>query len=182
MRDQLTAALAAVSPGLLARFQPELDLLLRTALWTHSVRAQHATFGQQLLFICYDPAQLRQRSRLALHYVLTVAVRYARDVAAFRCGSGGGGSGDGGGYREWLQRAQQWADNAALVAGLVNFFRFLRTGRRPGLVDWLLRLDHITMHGNRRRDVGYTSMTRELIWGGFMVSSAREEPTKAIGW
>lgn len=145
-------------PGLLTRYQPELDLCLRTALWHYSVQRQLATFGQQLLFICYDPAQL-QRSRLALHYVLNVALRYGRDVAAFR-----------GQNIAWLQTAQQWVDNAAAVAGLANFFRFLGSGKRPSLVDWVLRLDHITMHGNRRRDVAYTSMTRELIWGGFMVS------------
>lgn len=55
------------------------------------------------------------------------------------------------------------------VGHFLNFFRFLSTGKKPSLVDWILRLDHISMHGNRRRDVGYTNMTRELIWGGFMV-------------
>lgn len=143
-------------PGLLTRFQPELDLCLRTALWHYSVRKQVATFGQQLLFICYDPAQL-QRSRLVLHYILNVAVRYGRDVVAFR-----------GAHIEWLQTGQQWADNVGVLASFVNFFRFLSTGKRPSIVDWILRLDHITMHGNRRRDVGYTNMSRELIWGGFM--------------
>lgn len=161
VRDQLNTALHTLCAGRLARYQPELDLLLRSALWHQSVCAQRATFGQQLLFICYDPAQLCG-SRLALHYVLTVAVRYARDVAAFRAPATDS---------EWLQRGQRWADNGRLVAGVVNFFRFLGTGKRPTLVDWALRLDYITMHGNRRRDVGYTSMTRELIWGGFMVST-----------
>lgn len=146
-------------PGLLSRFQPELDLCVRSALWFSSVCQQRATFGQQLLFICYDPDKLC-RSRLALHYVLTVAARYAGDVVTFR----GGGS-----DREWLQRTMQYAENASVVANFVNFFRFLGSGRRPSLVDVVLGLDHITMHGNRRRDVGYSSMTRELIWDGFMV-------------
>lgn len=144
-------------PGLLTRFQPELDLILRTAIWNYSVRTQLATFGQQLLFICYNPDQLT-RSRLSLHFVTTVLLEYLRDVSTYRAS-----------HVEWLQRTTSWADSAIGVGHFVNIFRFLSTGKKPNLVDWILRLDHISMHGNRRRDVGYTNMTRELIWGGFMV-------------
>lgn len=142
---------------MLTRYQPELDLLLRTAVWNYSVRTQLATFGQQLLFVCYNPDQLT-RTRLVLHFVTSVFVQYLRDVATFRAS-----------HIEWLQNTTNWTDSALGVGHFVNFFRFLSTGKKPSLVDWMLRLDHISMHGNRRRDVGYTNMTRELIWGGFMV-------------
>lgn len=121
------------------------------------MRIQLSTFGQQLLFVCYNPDQL-SRSRLTLHFLLSVFLQYIRDVATFRAA-----------HIEWLQRTTSWADSAVGVGHFCNFFRFLGTGKKPSLVDWILRLDHISMHGNRRRDVGYTNMTRELIWGGFMV-------------
>lgn len=54
---------------------------------------------------------------------------------------------------------------------MLNFFRFLHVGKRPSLVDYVLGLDNISLYGNRRREIGYSNMTRELIWGGFMVSS-----------
>lgn len=122
------------------------------------MRTQLATFGQQLLFVCYNPDQLT-RSRLTLHFITSVFLQYIRDVATFRAA-----------HVDWLQRSTHWADSAVSVGHFINFFRFLSTGKKPSLVDWVLRLDHISMHGNRRRDVGYTNMTRELIWGGFMVS------------
>lgn len=52
---------------------------------------------------------------------------------------------------------------------MANYFRFLNVGKRPSLVDYALGLDNISMYGNRRREIGYNHMTRELIWGGFMV-------------
>jgi len=55
------------------------------------------------------------------------------------------------------------------IASVINYFRFLKTGRKPTLVDFLLGLDYISLRNNQRRDIGYKYLTRELLWGGFMV-------------
>jgi len=67
-----------------------------------------------------------------------------------------------------IQISTVWIENVLTVCTFLNFFRFLKTGKKPSLPDYVLGLDNISMYGNKRRDVGYSNMTRELIWGGFM--------------
>lgn len=141
----------------MSRYQPELDLVLRTAVWQCSTGQKLASFGQQLLFTCYDRQQLNQY-KLVLHYISEVFLKYLKDNVDLRATN-----------HDKLQRVILWSENILVVLTLLNFFRFLKTGKRPGLVDYVLGLDHISMHGNKRREIGYSTMTRELIWGGFMV-------------
>lgn len=119
---------------------------------------QLATFGQQLLFITYNKDQMTSR-KFTLHFLFNVALKYIKDVATFRFTT-----------NPKVQNTIEWSENALVVCGLLNFFRFLNTGKRASLVDYLLGLDSISIDGNKRRDIGYSHMTRELIWGGFMVS------------
>lgn len=95
---------------------------------------------------------------MALHYVVNVLLQYAKECAVLRMAS-----------QRHVQSALTYAENAVICGALWNFFRFLRVGKKASLPDWLLGLDYISMYGNKRRDVGYSHMTRELIWGGFMV-------------
>lgn len=133
-----------------------MDLFLRSAIWYYSFGTDLSTFGQQLLFICYDKDQLT-RSKMILHYIVNVFLKYVKDYANFRLTN-----------NRDIQTSTVWVDNALTVCTFLNFFRFLKTGKKPSLADYVLRLDNISMYGNKRRDVGYAHMTRELIWGGFM--------------
>lgn len=145
-------------PGLLSRFTPELDLILRSALWNYSVRLNGSTFGQRLLFISYDHDQLYVNYRVHLHFVLNILLKYFKDNVTFRFTR-----------NQSLQQFIAYAEHCIALMEIVNFFRFLKIGKRPSLIDYTLGLDHISMYGNRRREIGYSHMTRELIWGGFMV-------------
>lgn len=156
LRDQLFSAIQSFSPSLVARFQPELELLLQSAVWLGSVGRQLSTFGQQLLLICYDKDELT-RSRLCLHFLLTVLPKYAKDNAEQRFSG-----------NEWIHTVLSWTENTLLVMSVINFFRFLKSGKKPTLIDFLLGIDFITLHSSRRRDIGYSHITRELIWNGFM--------------
>lgn len=90
--------------------------------------------------------------------MLTVLIKYLADNITFRWTN-----------QHSLQRVIEFSETFLSVLNLLNFFRFLKTGKRPSLIDYILGLDNITMYGNRRREIGYSHMTRELIWGGFMV-------------
>jgi len=154
IRDQLVKSLQNLSPGQFSNYQPELDLFLRSALWYYSVGAHLSTFGQQLLFICYDKDQLT-RSKIILHYILNVFLKYIKECTTFRFTN-----------NRFSQITLAWIENTLTVCTFLNFFRFLKTGKKPSLGDYILSLDNISMYGNKRRDVGYSHMTRELIWGG----------------
>lgn len=95
---------------------------------------------------------------MALHYIVNVMLQYFKESATLRMAS-----------QRQVQTAITYAENVLICGALLNFFRFLRVGKKASLADWFLGLDYISMYGNKRRDVGYSHMTRELIWGGFMV-------------
>lgn len=150
--------LIPLQPGLLSRFTPELDLILRAALWNYSVRLNASTFGQRLLFITYDRDHLFVNYRVHLHFILNILLKYFKDNITFRYTR-----------NQSLQQFIAYAEHCISLMEIINFFRFLKIGKQPSLVDYALGLDHISMHGDRRREIGYSHMTRELIWGGFMV-------------
>ncbi|XP_062559363.1 peroxisome biogenesis factor 2-like [Armigeres subalbatus] len=156
LRNQVHSVLRNLPPGLLSRFQPEINLLTDSTLWGLSVRKSFATFGQQMLSITYEQDQL-SAGKLKAHYALTVALGYLKELIQFRLTG-----------VTFLQRMITIVENCLTCLNFINFFRFLRTGRKPSLVDYVLRLEHHSMDGAKRRTVGYSYMTRELIWSGFM--------------
>lgn len=97
-------------------------------------------------------------TKYTLYFIFNVVMKYLKDVAAFRFTS-----------QSKVQSVIEWSENLLVVGSLVNFFRFLHTGKQASVVDYLLGLDSCSMYGNKRRDIGYSHMTRELVWGGFMV-------------
>ncbi|SPP85297.1 peroxisome biogenesis factor 2 [Drosophila guanche] len=157
IRDNLLENLQAISPVLFIKFQPELDLLIQSAIWFGSVGKRCSTFGQQLLVLAYDAEKLTV-SRLVLHFALTVLPGYVKSWEERRLSR----------RVEWFSQAITWAENSALVLNILNYFRFLKTGRKPTLIDYFLGLDYISLRNNQRRDIGYKYLTRELLWGGFM--------------
>ncbi|XP_041783898.1 peroxisome biogenesis factor 2 [Anopheles merus] len=156
LRQQIQNILQVLPPGLLSHLQPEINFVLNSALWNFSIRTHYATFGQQMLSIAYEKDQLPS-AKLALHYLLTTVLPYAKENAQFRLTS-------------WsrVQKLLQLAENALVLFNLVNFFKFLRSGTRPSLVDCLLRINHRSLDGAKRRTIGYSYMTRELVWAGFL--------------
>lgn len=105
---------------------------------------------------CYDKNNC-STSKLAAHYTLTVVLKYLKDVGLLRLTK----------YAS-ISKLLTFADEILVYASVLVFFTFLKTGRKPSLTDFVLNMDHITMYGNKRRNIGYTHMTRELLWGGFM--------------
>ncbi|KXJ76804.1 hypothetical protein RP20_CCG008977 [Aedes albopictus] len=156
LKEQVYSVLRNLPPGLLSRFQPEINLITSSALWNFSIRKKYATFGQQMLSISYEREQLGT-GKLRAHYALTVALGYLKELVQFRLTG-----------VTFLQRMITIVENCLTCLNFINFFRFLRTGRKPSLVDYVLRLDHRSIDGAKRRTIGYSYMTRELIWAGFM--------------
>ncbi|XP_052862082.1 peroxisome biogenesis factor 2 [Anopheles cruzii] len=156
LRHQVQNILQCLPPGLLTYVQPEINLILNSTLWNFSIRKSYATFGQQMLSITYERDQLPQR-KLVFHYVLTALLPYVKECCQFR-------------LTGWslLQRVVAIVENALVLCNLINFFKFLKSGSRPSLVDCVLRISHRSLDGAKRRNIGYSYMTRELVWAGFM--------------
>jgi peroxin-2 len=58
------------------------------------------------------------------------------------------------------------------MASLANLLVFLSEGKHPTLVDRILGLKPVSVApSGQDRTVGYSYMTRELLWHGFIVST-----------
>ncbi|XP_055384115.1 peroxisome biogenesis factor 2 [Condylostylus longicornis] len=156
IRENIFEALQEISPIVFSKIQPEIDLFIQSAIWLGSVGKQSATFGQQILRLSYDTDKLT-KSRLCLHFILSILPQYMKSISEQRLTG-----------KYWIQKILFYANNAALVLTVVNFFRFLKNGKKPTLIDVLLGLDYVTLEGGQKRNLGYDFMTRELIWGIFM--------------
>jgi hypothetical protein len=67
------------------------------------------------------------------------------------------------------------------MASLVNLLAFLPEGKHPTLVDRVLGLQPVSVApSDRGRAVGYSYMTRELLWHGFIVSTILNRDTIII--
>lgn len=161
IQEQLTNVYKELPPGVLSRFQPEVDCFLKSVVWLCSIQRNHSTFGQQILAITYQSDKLT-KSKLVLHYLLTICAPYAKDVSHLRFTN-----------HLMIQKTIAWIECCSKILALVNFFRFLKVGIYPSLIDYGLRWNHTSKSGARMRNVGYAYMNRELIWTGFLVRFER---------
>lgn len=156
VHEQLQNVYNEFPPGLLSKYQPEIDALLKTFIWANSILQNKSTFGQQVLAITYQSDKIT-KNRLILHYLLTICAPYTKEVGNLRLTS----------YTQ-LQKAIAWIECLLKILSIVNFFRFLKTGHYPSLLDYLLRWNHVSKTGTQMRNVGYDYMNRELVWTGFL--------------
>lgn len=152
-----------LQPSLLVKYQPEINLLLDSTLWCLSIAKNLSTFGQRILLISYNKNKATI-SRLTLHFLLSILPKYIKDITEQKFTK-----------YELLQKTIDFCQHLYILLSIINFFRFLKTGKYPTLLDFILRWDLITHEPSKYRRVGYDYMTRELIWAGFMV---RQEKTR----
>lgn len=157
IHEQLENVYKELPPGILSKYQPEIDCFLKSIIWFASIQRNKSTFGQQILAITYQKNELT-RNKLGLHYLLTICASYAKDVSHLRLTN-----------HLQLQKVIAWIECCAKIFVVLNFFRFLKVGVYPSLIDYCLRWRHVSQSGTRMRNVGYAYMNRELIWTGFLV-------------
>lgn len=109
-----------------------------------------------MLFLKYNPDQL-QSTKLVLHYVLTIVTRYCNDLLTHRYTD-----------NELVQRLLQWTERTLNLLHFAHLFRFLKTGRMPTVVDFLLGLNYVAAVDSQKRNIGFYYMTRELFWEGLI--------------
>ncbi|CRL02981.1 CLUMA_CG016383, isoform A [Clunio marinus] len=156
IHEQLSNVYKELPPGILSKYQPEIDCLLKTIIWYCSILRNKSTFGQQILAITYQKDQLT-RKKLLFHYISTILSSYLKDVSHLRLTN----------HLE-VQKIIAWIECSTRMLTIINFFRFLKIGVYPSLVDYCLGWKHTAKSGTRMRNVGYDYMNRELIWTGFL--------------
>ncbi|XP_076626311.1 peroxisomal biogenesis factor 2 [Colletes latitarsis] len=139
--------------GNIDRWQPEIDALLKFFVWFFSLRRGKSTFGQQLLNLHYERID---RTKSILYLILTIGPAYVRDRIVAGASS---------------QSLNTFFDRVANVAKLLEFINlliFLHRGTQPRVVEYLLGISSHSTTTHKPRNIGYSYMTRELLWHGLM--------------
>ncbi|XP_077288660.1 peroxisomal biogenesis factor 2 isoform X3 [Arctopsyche grandis] len=154
-KAQLLETTKYLSPGLLTPITPELELLLRSIIFKYSIFKSSKTFGQQMLSLKYDDKFL-SRSKMYWLYGYTVVLKYMKDRLFISYTTN--------------KRAQNFLivlERFQVIGDFFNMIRFLQTGKKPTLIEYLLNLEIISMIkiSNQYTDL---SWTRELLWHSFI--------------
>ncbi|KAF3422352.1 hypothetical protein E2986_01300 [Frieseomelitta varia] len=138
--------------GKIDRWQPEIDAILKYFIWNYSLRRGESTFGQQLLNLSYANIT---RAKSVLYLIATIAPAYVRDKL----------------FPGASQRLAVLLDRVAHLARLlefVNLLIFLHRGTQPRVVEYALGIASSSTTTHKPRNIGYSYMTRELLWHGLM--------------
>lgn len=144
-------------PGILQPVLPELELLIRTWIFKYSVYDSKHTFGQQMLSLNYKTDNFA-RSKLYWYYGYTVGLRYLKDRAVYSFTS-----------NRKIQDVIHRLETFQLIGDILNFLRFIQSGKYPLLIDFILGLE-LSAEKVTREDLTDFSWTRELLWHNFIVS------------
>ncbi|GLH16309.1 Peroxisome biogenesis factor 2 [Gryllus bimaculatus] len=156
LKTQVTN-ISKVTPGsFLDILEPEITALLKFYIWKISVHRMHSTFGQHLLNLKYEGTLPRCKSYAWC--ILSIIPSYLKDRLGPKLSSHKADAGF-----HMLYKIVQQLHIFVRVATLYNLLMFLRDGKYPTLLERVLRMRPVPA-SEQQRIVGYSFMTRELIW------------------
>ncbi|CAH0407834.1 unnamed protein product [Chilo suppressalis] len=144
-----------LKPGFFEPFLPEIDLLLRTWIFKYTIYNKRSTFGQDILSLNYKRDNF-SNSKVYWYFGYTIGLRYLKDRALFSLTSNVS-------VQNFLYKMEIFH----VVGEILNFLRFIQSGKHPKLIDFLLGLD-ISAEKLTREDLTDFSWTRELLWNNFI--------------
>lgn len=98
------------------------------------------------------------KSKLYWYYGYTVGLKYLKDRAVYSFTS-----------NRKVQDFIHKLETFQLIADILNFLRFIQSGKYPLLIDFILGLE-LSADKVIREDLTDFSWTRELLWHNFIVS------------
>ncbi|KAJ1521374.1 hypothetical protein ONE63_003049 [Megalurothrips usitatus] len=161
LKSQLLSVFKFLPLSLQNNWEPEIDTILQIVVLHLSLRGVGATFGQQLLNIEF----LKSQRKLALLAVVTpILLKYVNTRATDVASKTGSPS-----VVKVVESFTQWSDVSIALGSLLNLLLFLRSGNYPNLLYRIfgVQMQYKSMK-SRQRQVGYSHMTRELIWHSFI--------------
>ncbi|XP_071571129.1 peroxisome biogenesis factor 2 [Temnothorax nylanderi] len=159
LRNQAREIARYGAPGKIDKWQAEVDAVLKFFIWKFSLQRGSSTFGQRLLNLHY--ANISHR-KAVLYLILNVLPQYLKDKLAHENLS------ERGAFAQVLKSLVDWTTSAINLLELVNLLFFLHRGVQPRVIEFLLGLSSRSITTHRPRIIGYSYMTRELLWHGLM--------------
>lgn len=161
LKNQLMGALKYLPLSIRNKWEPEIDTLLQIVILHLSLRGVGATFGQQLLQIEFLKSQ-RKTALIAVS--IPICLKYlqtrAKDVALKFSNQS---------LKSSVEAFSKWGEISTTIGSLINLLLFLHSGYYPNLLYRIFGIHMAyTSSKSRQRQVGYSHMTRELIWHSFI--------------
>ncbi|XP_014222271.1 peroxisome biogenesis factor 2 [Trichogramma pretiosum] len=163
LRSQLDEITKYFAPGKIVEWKPEIDALVKCLIWNYSLNANSTTFGQQLLSLSYDELGRKSSILWLLALVLPTYLRQrlvdenfisSRLPPAYRTSA----------IKDYAERI----DNFLHLLKFLWMLRFLGSGNQPRIIETFLGIYNRSSNRNKPRSIGYSYMTRELLWHGLI--------------
>ncbi|XP_037874902.1 peroxisome biogenesis factor 2 [Bombyx mori] len=151
IKELFLQATKFIEPRYIQPFLPEIELLIRTWIFKHSVYDKKYTFGQEILSVQYSTLNFT-KSKLCWYYGYTIGLKYLKERGIFSLTS-----------NTKVQNFIQNVEKIQLFSEVLNFLRFIQSGKHPLLIDFILGLELIGVN-QTREDLTDFSWTRELLW------------------
>lgn len=160
LKHQVLLATKFLKVGFLGYCEPEVDAVLRFLLWRYSVNESYGTFGQQLLSLKFGgPLNKTKAYVLAL---FSIGPKWVQGRSVDLAKSFGYGE-----NASKVLNILHWLEIIVKAASVINLILFIRQGRYPTLANRVLCMKPCSVASSSRR-IGYSYMSRELLWNGFM--------------
>lgn len=159
LRSQVSEISKYQPVGKIDQWQPELDAVLKFLVWNFSLRSGRSTFGQELLNLHYSRLE---GTKSLLYLAMTVLPGYAEAKLANRAISPA---------NETPFKLKKMLEAGVYVFKayeLFNLLMFLHRGTQPRVIDRLLGISSSPLRVQTPRNIGYSYMTRELLWHGLI--------------
>eukprot|EP00249_Psilotum_nudum_P009451 c21942_g1_i1 orf=474-1574(-) len=185
LKEQLMKVFSLMQPGLLSRYESELDAFLEFLIWRFSIWVDKPTPGNALMNLRYRDerafASLARagkvktglegvgltRPQKLVYCLAMVGGRYGwarlQMISAFR--RWGDSERSSWSHRAWV--LLQRAENIYKVVCFFNLLLFLHTGRYQTVVERLLAARLVYEKPNMNRAVSFEYMNRQLVWHEF---------------
>lgn len=147
------------TPGITEKWSPEITAALRSVIWIFSLGTGNSTFGQKLLHLTY--VNLTRRKSL-IFLIVSVLPKYLEDkyvhnnrITVTQCD-------------KQLKKYVEQLINIFSLVNFINLLMFLNRGTQPIILERFLGIFSRNIAETRARTIGYSYMTRELLWHGLM--------------
>ncbi|KAF8138453.1 Pex12 amino terminal region-domain-containing protein [Boletus edulis] len=176
--EPLQKSLNLISTALRTRFDLELQLVIRLALYKFSLWNLGASYGARLQGLKYStpnmpsdpvsrtPGGLPRRTFI-IHGVLTIAVPYLYNRLRAHALSQAWPDTPSSDTRRMAWRLLTRLESMHSVLSLLNFVAFLLNGRYRSLSDRFLGMSLVPTSSQAKREVSYEFMNRQMVWHAF---------------
>ncbi|XP_015174928.1 PREDICTED: peroxisome biogenesis factor 2 [Polistes dominula] len=158
-QNQIKEIFKFCPPGKVDKWLPEIKALLKILIWSFSLGCKSSTFGQQMLDLHYNNFNKKKS-------ILFLALKLLPEYFKGRVIDNGMISSSNRLRR--LKIYTSWIATVVHFLEFINLVSFLHRGTQPLLIERLLNISSVSTNPNRPRSIGYSYMTRELLWHGLM--------------